>query len=184
MKDMMRYDLIVEEALRGAVRRVLEEVAKDGLPGEHHFYITFDTQYVGVELPDFLKERYPEEMTIILQYQFYGLEVDEEKFQVTLSFNNVPERLVIPLDAITVFADPSVNFALQFEHGIDGEDIEEGEEVDDEPGEQPSAANLAFPQDPEAAKKALEKPEGEAEDAEKASEKKGEVVSLDQFRKK
>lgn len=159
-KDSLRYDKMVEGALRGVVRQALDEVVADGLPGEHHFYITFQTDYPGVEIPDYLRDRYPGEMTIVLQYQFYDLKVDREKMSVTLSFNNVPERLVVPLAAISIFADPSVNFALQFQPV--GEDPEDGE--DDE-----------GPDDG-----------GESKPKKGASDKKatGEVVSLDQFRKK
>lgn len=106
---------MVESALRGVVRKAVEEVRDNGLPDDHHFYITFLTEHKGVDIPEYLKERYPQEMTIVLQYQFYDLTVDDEFLSVTLSFNNIPERLVIPMPAITIFADPSVNFALQFQ---------------------------------------------------------------------
>ena len=107
-----RYDVLVENALRTVVRQVLEQVSENGLTGEQHFYITFRTGDDGVAVPDYLRKRYPAEMTIVLQYQFYGLEIAPDHFAVTLTFNNVPERLEIPFEAITVFADPSVNFAL------------------------------------------------------------------------
>ena len=110
--EILRYDKMVEKALRGVVRQAIEEIIDDGqLPGDHHFYITFLTDFPGVSIPDYLRDRYPGEMTIVLQYQFYDLAIDEEKMQVTLSFNNVPEKLVVPLAAISIFADPSVNFA-------------------------------------------------------------------------
>ena len=112
-EDILRYDKMVEQALRGVVRHAIEEVMEDGLPGDHHFYITFMTDFPGVNITEYLKERYPGEMTIVLQFQFYDLYVDDEKMQVTLSFNNVPEKLEIPLAAITIFADPSVNIAIQ-----------------------------------------------------------------------
>jgi hypothetical protein len=111
---LLDYNQLVETALRSAVREALKRVAEFGLPGNHHFYITFRTDQPGVELPDYLHERYPEEMTIVLQHQYWGLEAHEDWFQVTLSFNKVPERLVIPFAAITAFADPSVQFGLQF----------------------------------------------------------------------
>jgi len=154
-EEAFRYDKMVERALRGVVRQALDEVVEDGLVEDHHFYITFYTEHPGVKLPDYLKERYPGEMTIVLQHQFYDLEVDEDRFSVMLSFNNVPERLTIPLAAVTIFADPSVNFALQFQplSEEDDEDIRfEAEELD------------------------LDK-----DDKQK---KKGEVISLDSFRKK
>src|SRR5688572_24975313 len=131
----IRYDKMVEKALRGVVTQALDHVVKNGLPNDHHFYITFMTDYPGVEIPSYLREQYPEEMTIVLQYQFYGLEALEEKFQVTLSFNNTPERLVIPVEAVTIFADPSVNFALQFQPM---EDIEEEEDEFPPPPPAPS----------------------------------------------
>src|SRR5271156_1315347 len=125
--DLLRYDLMIEAALRDVVRETLANVAKNGLPGDHHFYITFLTHFPGVEIPEYLKKQYPEEMTIVLQYQFFGLKLDEDSFSVMLSFNNVKERLHIPLEAITTFADPSVNFALQFQTGA-ADDDEEGDE--------------------------------------------------------
>ncbi|MBI1216180.1 MAG: hypothetical protein GC185_10225 [Alphaproteobacteria bacterium] len=153
--DAFRYDKMVERALRDVVRQALQEVVDYGLDDtDHHFYITFYTEHPGVKMPSYLKERYPGEMTIVLQHQFYELEVSEEKFSVMLSFNNVPERLTIPMAAITIFADPSVNFALQFQPLTEDEDgiMFDAEELD------------------------LDK-----DDKQK---KKGEVVSLDQFRKK
>lgn len=164
-EDSLRYDKMVEGALRGVVRQAVEEVMKDGLPGDHHFYITFMTDYPGVDIPDYLKERYPGEMTIVLQYQFYDLSVDAEKLSVTLSFNNVPERLTIPLGSISIFADPSVNFALQFQPL--GDEIDETDliDLDDDEVENDSSSD---------------KEEGKKEKEEKT----GEVVSLDQFRKK
>ena len=155
--DILRYDKMVERALRGVVREAIEEVMDDGLPGDHHFYITFMTDYPGVNIPDYLHERYPGEMTIVLQYQYYDLEVDDIKMAVTLSFNNVPERLEVPLNAITIFADPSVNFALQFQPL--GDDMEGPDFDPDDDG-----------------------PIGDGDDD--GEEKTGEVVSLDQFRKK
>jgi hypothetical protein len=159
-EDILRYDRMVENALRGVVREAVEEVMAEGLPGDHHFYITFMTDYPGVNIPDYLKDRYPGEMTIVLQFQFYDLDVDDEKMQVTLSFNNVPEKLEIPLAAITIFADPSVNFALQFQPM--GDDIE-----------------------PEFDPDGNDDPTGSDDDHDKKSDNKsGEVVSLDKFRKK
>src|ERR1700735_4701978 len=136
-EDILRYDLMIEAALRNVVRETISSVVKNGLTGEHHFYITFLTHFPGVEIPDHLKKQYPEEMTIVLQYQFFGLKLLDDAFTVTLSFNNVKERLVIPLEAITTFSDPSVNFALQFQTGTgddeDEVDEEEVEEYSDEP---------------------------------------------------
>lgn len=162
--DILRYDKMVEYALRGVVRQAIEEVMDDGLPGDHHFYITFMTDFPGVDIPDYLRDRYPGEMTIVLQYQFYDLNVDKEKMSVTLSFNNVPERLVIPLGAITIFADPSVNFALQFQplgEEDSGPEFDPDDFLDDDDGDDNGGGK-----------------------GKQKGEKTGEVVSLDKFRKK
>lgn len=166
---LLDYNLLVENALRGAVREALKRVAEFGLPGNHHFYITFRTDQPGVEIPDFLRERYPDEMTIVLQHQFWGLEVNEDLFRVTLSFNKVPERLVVPYAAISAFADPSVQFGLQFR--VAGAD-------------KPALANLrgteaGSTEDGAAADAAAS--EGAEPEAPRGS---GEVVTLDAFRKK
>jgi len=134
-KDQLRYDRMVEGALRGVVRDALKAVEANGLPGEHHFYVTFRTAYPGVQIPEYLRSQYPGEMTIVLQYQFYGLEITKERFSVTLSFGGQHERLVIPFHAITTFADPSVNFALQFQatgapEPLDEDEVEEAEEAE------------------------------------------------------
>jgi len=113
--DGLRYDRMVEDALRSVVRRALIHISREGLPGNHHFYITFRTDHKKAEIPAALRERYPGEMTIVLQHQFWGLEVGEEQFCVTLSFADVPHRLVVPFAAVTAFADPSVRFGLQFD---------------------------------------------------------------------
>lgn len=113
--DLIRYDLLVQDALRSVVRRVLTEASREGLPGEHHFYVTFRTASPGVRLSARMRERYPEEMTIVLQHQFWDLSVTEANFEVGLSFNNIAEMVLVPFDAITQFGDPSVGFALKFE---------------------------------------------------------------------
>lgn len=115
MKDLLRYDKMVESALRGVVREALARTAASGLPGAHHFYITFRTRFAGLAIPDHLSQQYPDEMTVVLEHQFWDLEVNEQCFSVTLSFQNRPERLTIPFDAITAFADPAVKFGLQFQ---------------------------------------------------------------------
>lgn len=161
--DVLRYDRMVESALRGVVRSAIEEVIEHGLSGDHHFYITFLTDYPGVQIPDYLRERYPGEMTIVLQYQFNDLDVNDERMVVSLSFNNVPERLEIPLAAISIFADPSVNFALQFqpvENALADAELSILDELDDD-GDDPDGGGSG----------------GKGEDG-------GQVVSLDQFRKK
>jgi hypothetical protein len=111
----MRYDLMAQEALRGVIRRALDVAAKKGLPGEHHFYISFRTDAPGVEISEKLKKQYPEEITIVLQHQFYNLDVRDDGFSVDLTFNKVPEKLVVPYAAVQGFFDPSVQFGLQFE---------------------------------------------------------------------
>jgi hypothetical protein len=113
--DHIRYDLLAQQALRGVVQRVLADAAKSGLPGEHHFYVSFDTRAAGVRISPRLREKYPEEMMIVLQHQFWDLIVGEEGFEVGLSFNGIPERLGVPFAAIKGFFDPSVQFALQFD---------------------------------------------------------------------
>lgn len=113
--DHIRYDILAREALRGVLKRVLADAAENGLPGEHHFFITFYTRAAGVKLSPRLLSQYPDEMTIILQHQFWDLRVNSEQFEVGLSFNGIPERLVIPFDSIKGFFDPSVQFGLQFE---------------------------------------------------------------------
>ena len=113
-KDSIQYGQLVEQALRGVVRDVLSRVAREGLPQPHHFYITFRTDHPGVGLAASLRERYPTEMTIVLQHQYWDLQVDDETMAVTLSFNNQPQRIVIPFAALKVFADPGVEFGLQF----------------------------------------------------------------------
>jgi hypothetical protein len=152
---------MVEAALRGVVREALARTAANGLPGAHHFYITFRTRAPGVAIPDYLLQQYPEEMTVVLEHQFWDLEVAEEQFGVTLSFANRPERLTVPFAAITAFADPSVKFGLQFQP----------------PSAEEAAALSAAP--PEAAPEPAAPPEGEEPAA-----KTGEVVTLDAFRKK
>ncbi|MBV6632055.1 MAG: hypothetical protein KI792_03365 [Alphaproteobacteria bacterium] len=172
----VRYDVLVESALRGVVRQILENVGEDGLAGEQHFYVTFRTGDAEVEVPEYLRKRYPAEMTIVLQYQFYGLEVTDSQFAVTLTFNNVPERLVIPFEAITVFADPSVNFALQFQ-GLDQDD------EDDADGDALPTGPVAVDDMGEPVEIDPDAPAAEGEGDEDDEEKTGEVVSLDQFRK-
>ena len=115
VQDLFDYPQMVETALRGVVREALARAGQDGLRGAHHFYVSFRTDVPGVALPDYLLDKYPEEMTIVLQHQFWGLQVGDQEFSVTLSFQNRPEQLIIPFAAVTSFADPSVKFGLQFE---------------------------------------------------------------------
>jgi uncharacterized protein len=117
--DHIRYDLLTQDALRGIMRVVLADAAVKGLPGDHHFFVTFDTRVDGVRLSARLKANYPEEMTIVLQHQFWDLTVREDDFDVGLAFNGIPERLHIPFRAVKAFVDPSVQFGLQF--AVDGQ---------------------------------------------------------------
>lgn len=121
MADHIRYDLLTQQALRGVVRSVLADAAKKGLPGDHHFYISFDTQADGVRLSERLRTQYPEEMTVILQHQFWDLAVTEQGFEVGMSFGGIPEKLFVPFAAISGFFDPSVQFGLQFEEVAEGD---------------------------------------------------------------
>jgi len=114
-KDHIRYDLLVQNALKGVVRKVLTDASRDGLPPEHHFYVSFRTNVSGVKISSRLREKYPEEMTIVLQHQFWDLTVNDNLFEVGLSFSGIPERLTVPFDAISGFYDPSVEFGLKFE---------------------------------------------------------------------
>jgi hypothetical protein len=118
--DLIRYDLLVQDALKGVVRRVLANAMRDGIPGEHHFYLSFRTREKGVRISQSLRDKYPDEMTIVLQHQFWDLSVNEHVIEVGLSFSGVPEKLVIPFDAVSGFFDPSVQFGLKFEPSKDG----------------------------------------------------------------
>ncbi|WP_444464327.1 SspB family protein [Rhodobacter capsulatus] len=134
MTRSIDYGTLMHRAMRGLIQTVLTEVAEHGLPGAHHFFITFDTRAPKVEMADWLKSRYPEEMTIVIQHWFENLVVTDEGFSITLNFGNQPEPLVIPFDAVHTFVDPSVEFGLRFE----SQDSEEDEdEEDDEPEEVP-----------------------------------------------
>ncbi|UTW57889.1 hypothetical protein KFE96_13790 [Kordiimonas sp. SCSIO 12603] len=128
------YDAKVQQALRQVVSNVLKDVEQDGLPGDHHFYIAFKTQAPGVDIPGHLTSRFPDEMTIVVQHKFWNLKVHEDYFEIMLSFNQTPENLIIPFDAIVGFVDPSVQFALQFHDASDiPSDLDIEEEIDDLP---------------------------------------------------
>jgi hypothetical protein len=130
------YPALVREALRGVVARLLAQVEREGLPGAHHFYLSFDTRAPGVVLPPGLRRRYPGEMTIVLQHQFWGLRVDAEAFEVTLRFGGHPEKLRVPLAALTAFADPSAAFGFRLDEGAEQEPAEEGARPDGEATEE------------------------------------------------
>ncbi|KFE35427.1 SspB family protein [Thioclava atlantica] len=153
MTRSIDYGNLMHDAMRGLIQTVLSDIAERGLPGDHHFFITFDTRHPEAELADWLRERYPEEMTIVIQHWYDNFEVGEDGFAITLNFGNSPEPLYVPFDAITTFVDPSVEFGLRFET----QDYEEDDESDED--------ELADETPPAAER-------GEAE-----------VVSLDKFRK-
>ena len=185
MSDTIEYRSLMHEAMRGLIRKVLEQVSEHGLPGAHHFYITFLTRFPGAEIDDGLKKKYPEEITIVLEHQFWDLTANEEDFEVTLKFGGVPKYLRVPYMAITRFHDPSVGFALQFEPP---------REMEGTP-QPPTLTKLepkkdAAPAAPATKAKAEKKPAKKKKAAKKAPEPEAEktdednVVSLDSFRKK
>jgi hypothetical protein len=187
--DHIRYDLLAQEALRGVVRHVLADAAKNGLPGDHHFYISFDTAGEGVRISPRLRGQYPEEITIILQHQFWDLSINDDGFEVGLSFGGVPERLVVPYAAIKGFFDPSVQFGLQFETiEVDADSAPESEPAETAPqtklaAVKPAIAKTAKQDAP--LKPVADIPANAPQAAEPAAEKpSGEVVRLDRFRKK
>ena len=166
--DHIRYDVLARDALRGVLRRVLADAAEHGLPGDHHFFITFVSTAEGVKLSPRLLAQYPEEMTVILQHQFWDLVVTEDRFEVGLSFGGIPERLVVPFNAIKSFLDPSVEFGLQFEPSdASAETAATNLPAVPAPAGLPVAASAAEDQD---------QPARPSEGAE--------VVRLDRFRKK
>jgi hypothetical protein len=171
--DHIRYDVLARDALRGVLRRVLTDAAEHGLPGEHHFFITFVSTAEGVKLSPRLLAQYPEEMTVILQHQFWDLVVTEDRFEVGLSFGGIPERLVVPFTSIKSFFDPSVQFGLQFDPS---ESAAEAPAANLPAAAAPSASTVASPP---AASPAPENQDQPAKPSEGA-----EVVRLDRFRKK
>ncbi|MBC8130083.1 MAG: hypothetical protein H7Y08_07140 [Rhizobiaceae bacterium] len=190
-QDLIRYDILAQDALRGVIRKVLTEVIKTGLPGEHHFFITFLTSAPGVRISSRLREKYPELMTIVIQHQYWDLAVTDTSFEVGLSFSDIPERLLIPFAAIRGFYDPAVNFELEF----DVREVEAANgSVDDArlPIAPPTLKEVAKPQRSQAPAKLPAKIEakdashdtGKSDGATGADKKPAEVVSLDAFRKK
>jgi len=168
--DHIRYDVLARDALRGVLRRVLTDAAEHGLPGEHHFFITFLSTAEGVKLSPRLLAQYPQEMTVILQHQFWDLVVTEDRFEVGLSFGGIPERLVVPFNSIKSFFDPSVQFGLQFEPA-DADVLAE-----------PAATNL--PAVPAPSGLPVVGPAAENQDEPAKPSEGAEVVRLDRFRKK
>jgi len=161
-EDLIRYDILAQEALRGLVRKVIAEVAQTGLPGEHHFFVTFDTRQPGVRISQRLKTEYPTEMTVVLQHQFWDLTVTDSTFEVGLSFMGVPEHLVVPFRAINSFIDPHASFALKFDLPAEPATAEKTDEAD----------------------ASLPRQEGGGEAATAKADGAAAVVSLDAFRKK
>jgi hypothetical protein len=211
--DLIRYDLLVQDALKGVVRRVLTNAIRDGIPGEHHFYLSFRTRDKGVRISQALREKYPDEMTIVLQHQFWDLSVNEHVIEVGLSFSNVPEKLVIPFDAVSGFFDPSVQFGLKFEQSKNGAPTgaakalpSAAKEEAGKPSVLPQTRGVSS-EPPKSARKATEKAakpsEGKPSDAKSSDAKSSDgklklatepkedkskdepkVISLDAFRKK
>ncbi len=168
-EDIIRYDLLVQEALRGVVRRVLVEASQHGLPGEHHFFISFRTRAPGVQISNRLLERHPEEMTIVLQHQFWDLTVTDSGLEVGLSFGGIPEKLVVPFDTMSGFWDPSVDFGLKFElAGVESADNDTPDDM---------SADM---EDPHLLERILDASETPRKDSEGGAE----IVSLSAFRKK
>lgn len=183
MNDRFHYDALVDDALRSVVRRVLRQVADKGLPGSHHFYISFRSTDPGVQLPEYLRAKYPEEMTIVLQHQYWDLIITEDHFEVTVSFNKQQERIKVPFAALSAFVDPSVRFGLQFDRK---DKPGTGEKTDQPtaaptplpaPDKRPAPGVAATDGNPEAAVA-----QGEAET--KPEDAASKVVKLDSFRKK
>jgi len=185
--DYIRYDILTQDALRTVVRTVLTDAATKGLPGEHHFFISFDTRADGVGLSARLKAQYPKEMTIVLQHQFWDLVVTDDRFEVGLSFSGIAERLVVPLRAITGFADPSVQFGLQF--SASGDEDEAGAETTAEKADKKAVARPPARHERPAPTPTLPTPANPADTPEPGAKPDapatgGEVVRLDRFRKK
>jgi hypothetical protein len=161
MSDSIDYGRLMHRAMRSLIQQVLTEVAQGGLPGEHHFFITFDTGHPDVDIADWLRDRYPEEMTVVIQHWFDNLVVTDEGFSVTLNFGDSPEPLHIPYDAISTFVDPSVEFGLRFETSSDEEEDDDDADPSEEAEEAPLAEDVEHDDTPRDA----------------------EIVSLDSFRK-
>jgi uncharacterized protein len=186
MNDRFHYDALVDDALRSVVRRVLTQVADKGLPGSHHFYISFRSNDAGVVLPEYLRAKYPEEMTIVLQHQYWDLVIGPEAFEVTVSFNKQQERIRVPFAALSAFVDPSVRFGLQF----DRKDKEKAAaDKPDSAAVPPTSLPAPEKRPPLAGSAGEAKAETGAAEAQPAGEAKPEdpaskVIKLDSFRKK
>jgi hypothetical protein len=188
--DHIRYDLLAQEALRGVVRKVLHGAARDGLPGDHHFYISFDTRAEGVRLSTRMLAQYPEEMTVVLQHQFWDLVVTEDGFEVGVSFGGIPERLAVPFAAIKGFFDPSVQFGLRFEEMREPSEGARKEENAARDSSRDAAVSSVEDRHTAPVLAAVPppansgQPETSAEGPDKSPTGGGDVVRLDRFRKK
>ncbi len=191
-QDQIRYDILAQEALRGVMRKVLTEVTKAGLPGNHHFFITFLTKFPGVRISSRLREKYPEQMTIVLQYQYWDLTVTETGFSVGLSFSDIPEKLEVPYAAVRGFYDPSVNFELEFDVRLDEETSGDAEvtslpapvaAVKDDAAAKTGAKATGEPGEKKTARKSKAKDAEPAQNDEAEQKPAADVVSLDAFRK-
>lgn len=186
-EDQIRYDILTQEALRNVVKKVLIEIGQTGLPGEHHFFISFDTRFPGVKISQRMLEQYPEEMTIVLQHQFWDLKINDNSFEVGLSFSDIPEKLHVPFSAIKGFFDPSVQFGLEFD--VEREAVEPVETDEEEARVKGEVTKLK-----KASDDSNKSPKSETDDAadqdngdgsdEDGETKGAQVVSLDSFRNK
>lgn len=194
-EDLIRYDVLTQEALRDVIRKVLQEVASSGLPGEHHFFITFRTDHPSVRLSARMRERYPEEMTIVIQHSFWDLKITDTYFEIDLSFDDILERLRVPFSSLKGFFDPHVKFGVQFDaeylEAANG-DVEVTLEDDDDSGEVENLPQVAQSRDmtqstkkPKSkSKKKKDDNKSDSEQGEQETSEGAEIVSLDQFRKK
>ena len=194
-EDLIRYDVLTQEALRDVIRKVLEEVATSGLPGEHHFFITFRTDHPSVRLSARMRERYPEEMTIVVQHSFWDLRITETYFEIDLSFDDILERLRVPFSSLKGFFDPHVKFGVQFDaeylEAANG-DVDSASENSDDGGEVENLPQVAQNREMAKTSKSKKSAKKTSKKASKKSDEKveeeqtesAEIVSLDQFRKK
>ncbi|WP_273726537.1 SspB family protein [Brucella gallinifaecis] len=191
VQDLIRYDILAQEALRGVIRKVLAEVAATGLPGNHHFFITFLTGAPGVRISSRLKEKYPEQMTVVLQHQYWDMVVTDQQFEIGLSFGDVPEKLTIPFSAIRGFYDPSVNFELEFDVSVvqptsdndEGDNLSSIEPISsDDTSEKTKSKSKS--RKPAADKGDAAATDQSASDDDIEAKPSADVVSLDSFRKK
>jgi len=186
-EDLIRYDVLTQEALRDVIRKVLEEVSVAGLPGDHHFFITFRTDHPGVRLSTRMRERYPEEMTIVVQHSFWDLKVSDAGFEIDLSFDDILERLRVPFASLKGFFDPHVKFGVQFDaEYLEAANADIEDEIEND-GEVENLPQVAQKREVTKAKKKSTKTktakDGTVEESSNAPNEGAEVVSLDQFRK-